>query len=155
MGETVYLTKEKFAALEAELQDLTVRGRTEIAKALEEAKALGDLKENAEYHQAREDQGHMEDRIREIQYILKNAQMLEGGKHKTVEIGATVTYAKKGSSAKTTYRIVSSEEADPEQGTVSAASPIVAAMMGKTEGEEFVFKRHDGETVDYKIHSVS
>jgi len=154
MTNEIYLTKEKKKELEEELADLTTRGWTEIADALEESKALWELKENAEYHQAREDQGHMEDRIREIENILKYGQIIKSGKHSVVEVGATVTFAKKGSSAKQTYRIIG-EGSDPGEGTLSSNSPLVSAMMGKSEGEFFTFVRPDKEKIEYKIVSVA
>ena len=84
--DKVFITKEKQSELEGELEQLLSVGRTEIAERLDSAKALGDLKENAEYHQAREDQAVMEERIAHIQHTLKFAEIIKGGKHKIVEI---------------------------------------------------------------------
>lgn len=153
--ETVFITKEKLAELEQELDSLVTQGRTDMAKQLDSAKALGDLKENAEYHQAREDQAIMEERINHITAVIKNAQIIKGGKHSVVEIGATVVIARKGSSAKQEFAIVGPEESDPSGGKLSFDSPLVVAMMGKGEGEFFEFNTPDGETVEWKVVEVS
>ena len=92
-----YLTIEKKQALESELQQLKTVRRKEIADALEYAKSLGDLSENAEYHQAREDQANCEDRIAHIEQILKNAVIMDGQSTGAVNVGSTVTVVKKGS----------------------------------------------------------
>ena len=107
-----YLSKEKCDELTKELEFLTRVKRKEIAEALEAAKALGDISENAEYHSAREAQADVEDRIRVLDEMLKNV-VIVGGKHKTdtVGIGSVVT-VKRGSDTKT-YTIVGSEEAEP------------------------------------------
>lgn len=150
----VYITKEKYSEMEAELADLTSRGRTDIAERLDSAKALGDLKENAEYHQAREDQAVMEERINHIQSTLKNAEIIKSSKHTQVEIGATVTIARKGSSSKQTFSIVGQEESDASQGKLSHESPLVAAMMGKSEGDFFDFTTPAGDQVTWKVVEV-
>ncbi len=154
MDTQTYLTKEKYAEMEKELEHLTSVGRTEMAEQLDSAKSLGDLKENAEYHQAREDQAVMEERINHITSALKTAQIIKGGKHSIVEIGAEVTIARKGSSAKTTYNIVGREEADPSEGKLSMDSPLVQAMLEKSEGEFFDFLTPDGEKVEWKVVEV-
>lgn len=153
-NNNIHITKEKFKAMETELEQLIAVGRNDMAERLDSAKALGDLKENAEYHQAREDQAIMEERITHIQHTLKHAQIIKGGNHATVEIGAKVTIAKKGSSAKQEYQIVGSEEVDPSAGKLSFDAPLVAAMMGKNEGDFFTFKTPSGETMEWKVVEV-
>ena len=150
----VFVTKEKYAELEAELKELTLVGRTEMAQKLDSAKALGDLKENAEYHQAREDQAIMEERINHIQHTLKHAEIIKSGRHKIVEMGARVTIAKKGSSARQEYTIVGNEEADAGEGKLSMDSPLVSAMLEKEAGEFFAFLTPEGETVEWKVVEV-
>lgn len=152
--EQIHITAEKHAELKKELERLSIDGRTRIAESLDSAKALGDLKENAEYHQAREDQAIMEDRINHIIAVLKNAKIIAPGSHAKVEIGATVNIARKGSSIKQTYQIVGPEEADPAGGKLSFDSPLVAAMMGKQENEFFKFKTPDGTQVEWKVVGV-
>ncbi len=150
----LYITKERKKELEIELEELTTVKRTEIAKQLESAKELGDLKENAEYHQAREDQAVLEERIRVITYTLKEGEIISDGKKTEVVIGAHVTIAKKGSSTKNEYQIVGSDEADPSEGKISITSPLVEAMLGKVEGEFFSFETPSGDTVEYKVVGV-
>ena len=152
--DTTYLTKEKFKELEQELEQLVTSGRTEMAQQLDSAKSLGDLKENAEYHQAREDQAVMEERINHITNSLKTATIIKSGKHTIVEIGAEVTVARKGSSTKMTYQIVGREEADPSEGKLSLDSPLVMAMIEKSEGDFFDFTTPDGDKVEWKVVEV-
>lgn len=132
-----YLSKEKRDELRAELDILTSVRRKEIAEALETAKALGDLSENAEYHAAREAQANVEDRIGTLEEILRNAVII-GTKHKTdaVGIGSVVTLKRGKETA--TYTIVGSEESDIAQGKISNKSPLGEAMLGKKKGEQFV-----------------
>src|SRR3989338_8931708 len=125
-----YLSKEKHDELTKELEFLTHIKRKEIAEALEAAKSLGDLSENAEYHSAREAQAGVEDRVTVLEEILKNA-VIVGSKHKTdaVGIGSVVT-VRRGKDTKT-YTIVGSEETDVATGKISNKSPLGEAMMGK------------------------
>src|SRR3989338_3216021 len=140
-----YLSKEKCDELTKELEFLTRVKRKEIAEALEAAKALGDISENAEYHSAREAQADVEDRIRVLDETLKNV-VIVGGKHKTdtVGIGAVVT-VKRGSDTKT-YTIVGSEEADIAKGKLSNKSPLGDAMMGKGKGDQFTCSSPSGDS---------
>lgn len=152
--EPQYLTQEKYDALKDELLELTTIKRTQIAQELDSAKAMGDLKENAEYHQAREDQAHLEERVKEIEYLLKHGQILADTAHDVVEIGATVTVARKGSSSQKDYMVVGPAETDPSAGKLSTSSPLVAAMLGKAEGEYFDFTTPDGDQTQWKIVRV-
>lgn len=139
-----YLSREKFDELKTELDFLMNVKRKEIAEALEAAKSLGDLSENAEYHSARETQAGIEERIMVLEEILKSATIV-GGKHKTdaVGIGSTVTI-KRGRNTKT-YTIVGSEEADVTAGKISNKSPLGEAMMGKKKGDKFSCTSPSGE----------
>ena len=132
----IYITKERKKELEIELEQLVSVERTKIAKELESAKELGDLKENAEYHQAREDQAFLEERIRVIQYNLNEGEIITGGSKSEVTIGAFVTIAKKGSSSKNEYQIVGSDEADPSAGKLSFDSPLVSAMTISSNAQQ-------------------
>lgn len=138
-----YLSKEKFEELKTELDQLTRVTRREIAETLEAAKALGDLSENAEYHSAREQQAGVEERIMDLEEILKNA-VLVTGKHKTdmVGVGAEVV-VKRGKDTKT-YKIVGSEEANISEGKISNKSPLGEAMMGKKKGDSFSYMTPSG-----------
>ncbi len=131
-----YLTLEKKTLLEDELHQLISLRRKEIADALEYAKSLGDLSENAEYHQAREDQANCEDRIVHIEQILKNAVIMETHAAGVVSVGSTVTITKKGSKEEKTYAIVGSEEADSVSGKISNESPLGEALLGKKKGDK-------------------
>ena len=149
-----YITKEKKKALEIELEELKGPKRKEILVALEYAKSLGDLSENAEYHQTREDQGKLEERIKRIEQILESSQVVSGGGGEIVEIGSRVVVQKEGTSDKKSYQIVGSEEADMAQSKISNHSPFGEALFGKKKGDTISFKTPNGE-VNYKIIDVS
>ncbi len=149
-----YITEEKKKALEAELKDLTGAKRKEILEALEYAKSLGDLSENAEYHQTREDQAKLEERIAKIEKILQSSLVAPEGGGDVIQVGSQVVVEKKDSGEKKTYKIVGSEEADMKEGKISNRSPFGEAIFGKKKGESFIFKTPKGE-VGYKIISVS
>lgn len=155
-----YISKEKRKALEKELLDLEGPKRKEILASLEYAKSLGDLSENAEYHQARADQGGLEERIVKIKEILKSSKIIEHGSGDTVEMGSTVVLQKEGNkdlpagAGTKTYMIVGSEEADMALGKISNHSPLGVAIYGKKKGENIALKTPSGQ-VNYKIISVS
>ena len=135
MEETNYITEEKKKALIAELDNLKNVTRKEIKESLNAAKALGDLSENAEYHQAREDQGKTEDRINQIEYMLQSAVIIKKHSSSKVEIGTTVVLKKEGSKTNITYVIVGAEEADITQNKISNKSPLGQALFGKKKGD--------------------
>jgi len=145
-----YLTLEKKGLLEEELHTLMSVRRKEIADALEYAKSLGDLSENAEYHQAREDQANCEDRITHIEQILKNAVVMEGHATGIVSVGSTVTVTKKGSKEERSFAIVGSEEADSVSGKISNESPLGSALLGKKKGDKVVVHAPKGD-VEYTV----
>lgn len=130
-----YITEEKKKALIEELAHLKGPRRKEILETLEYAKSLGDLSENAEYHQAREDQGKLEDRINQIEYMLQSATVVKKKAHSTkVEIGATVVVKKDSSKTPMTFHIVGAEEADMTTGKISNRSPLGQSLFGKEKG---------------------
>ncbi len=146
-----YLTLEKKQLLEDELKMLKTVRRKEIADALEYAKSLGDLSENAEYHQAREDQANCEDRITHIEQILKNAVIMDDTqKAGVVSVGSTVTVQKKGSKEEKTFALVGSEEADSISGKISNESPLGQALLGKKKGDKVIVHAPKGD-VEYTI----
>ena len=149
-----YITEEKRKALETELKDLKGPKRKEILESLEYAKSLGDLSENAEYHQTREDQGKLEARIVKIESILQSSQVVKGGGGDVIEIGSKVVVEKEGTKEQKNYTIVGSEEADMATGKISNRSPFGEAIFGKKKGDKFSFKTPGG-LVNYKIISVS
>lgn len=150
-----YLTPEKKDELELELTTLKTVRRKEIADALEYAKSLGDLSENAEYHQAREDQVNCEERIAHIEQILKNA-VITSGTHKAgvIEVGSTVTVLKKGAKEEKTYVLVGSEEADAEEGKISNESPLGKALIGKGKADVVTVSAPKGE-ISYTIKAIA
>lgn len=134
----VPLTKRGAEKLQAELQQLKTVDRPRIIKAIAEARAHGDLKENAEYHAAREQQSFAEGRIKEIEGKLSHAQVIDvasldaGGK---VVFGATVDLVDEDTGNEITYQIVGEDEADIKAGLISVGSPIARALIGKEEGD--------------------
>ena len=140
-----YITEEKKKALGEELDYLKITKRKEILEALETARALGDLSENAEYHQAREDQGKMEDRINQIEHMLKSAVVVAKKKQcDKVEIGTTVVVKKENLKETITYYIVGAEEADMVNNKISNKSPIGEALCGKKKGDVVSIKTPKG-----------
>lgn len=136
MDEINYITEEKKHALQEELKHLKTFKRKDILESLEAAKALGDLSENAEYHQAREDQGKTEDRINQIEYMLQSSVVVKKHQSFKVEIGTNVVVKKEGSKDPVTYSIVGAEEADMTNNKISNKSPLGEALFGKKKGDE-------------------
>ena len=151
--DTEYLTQEKYSALEKELQTLKTIKRKEIAEALEYAKSLGDLSENSEYHEARDSQAAVEDRITRLEAILKSASIVSGKGTGTVAVGSKITLERGSDKTKRSFSIVGSEEADASKGLISMRSPLGLAAMGKTKGENFSFSTPSGE-MTYKIIDI-
>jgi|SRR5690625_1021573 len=134
------LTQTGANALRDELKHLKRVERPRIVAAIEEARAHGDLKENAEYHAAKEEQGFAESRIAEIESKLATAQIIDVAKvgaqaNGRVVFGATLDLADEDSGDELTYQIVGEDEADIKNGLLSFASPIARALIGKTEGD--------------------
>lgn len=148
-----YLTKEKFDELSKELEFLKTERRKEVAENLEYAKSLGDLSENAEYHQARELQANIEDRIAKLELMLQSAVIMELHHSEAVDIGSTVAVEKESGTGTAKYKIVGSEEADLTQGKLSIHSPLGEAMLGKRKGDHFSV-RAPGGTVNYKVVEI-
>lgn len=149
-----YITEGKKKELLKELADLKGPKRKEILEHLAYAKSLGDLSENAEYHQAREDQSKLEERIAKIEQILQLSHVVKGGGGEVVEIGSKVVVQKEGTKEETTYVIVGSEEANMAEGKISNRSPLGVALFGRKKGEKISFETPSG-VVNYKIISVS
>jgi transcription elongation factor GreA len=147
-----YLTKQKNDELTVELKDLKNVKRKEVAEALDYARGLGDLSENAEYHEARNQQADVEERISKLEEILKNAIVVEDKHTDHAMIGSTVTVEKKDGT-KRTFMIVGSAESDMSQGKISNRSPLGASVLGKKKGELFSFNSPNGK-MDYKVIEV-
>ncbi len=151
--EQEYLTKEKHAELEKELEYLKTIRRKEVAEALEYAKSLGDLSENQEYQEARDNQAILEDRISRLEIILKSAAIVLTNSGNNVGVGSVVTVEKSGDKSRKSYTIVGSEEADATAGKISMRSPLGIAAMGKSKGDSFTFETPSGQ-MTYKIIEV-
>lgn len=149
-----YLTQSKFDELKEELETLVHKKRKEVAEQLEYAKSLGDLSENAEYHEARDEQAKLEARIAQIEYILKHAEIVHHTKGDVVEAGSTVVLKKGTATTKQEFVLVGSEEADMAAGKLSYSSPLGRALIGKKKGDTFTFDTPKGE-VKYKIVDVN
>ena len=149
-----YLTQEKYNEIEKELEYLKHEKRREVAENLEYSKSLGDLSENAEYHEAREAQAALEDRIKKLEELLKDAEIISGHHTEVVLAGSTVKIKRSDNDATTfEYTLVGSEESDTSQGKISNKSPLGQALVGKKKGEEFSVSTPAGKVM-YKIISV-
>lgn len=152
--DTQYLTREKHLELQKELEHLKQEKRKEIAEHLEYAKKLGDLSENAEYHQAREEQAILEDRISHLENLLKQAVITKAVGNEIVTIGSTVGLQKDSDTNKSMLcTIVGSEEADMSQGKISNISPLGAALLGHRAGETVSVSTPKG-VIKYKIEII-
>ena len=145
MADEHYLTAEGFAELKEELEQLRGPERIALAKRLRDAIQMGDLSENADYHKAKEDQGFLEGRIQELEYILGRAVIIDttNKPRDSVQVGATVTIQEDGSEEET-YTIVGAAEANPRDGKISNESPIGKAILNHRAGEEVQVEAPDG-----------
>lgn len=150
-NEPVYMTEEGLAKVKEELEYLTTTRRREVAKLIAEAKAEGDLRENAGYDEAKTQQGFLEGRVRELENVLKNVQVIDDETStSSVSIGATVVVEEVGTGYEETYEIVGSMEADPTNGRISNESPIGEALLGKRKGSKVKVKTPGGD-ITFKI----
>ncbi len=150
------ITKSGEQKLTEKLRKLKTKDRPEISQAIAEARAHGDLKENAEYHAAKEQQGFIEAKIQEIEHALSNAQVIdvkeipETGR---VVFGATIDLYDLNNDKSITYKIVGNLESDPEAGLISIHTPIAQGLMGKNVGDEVSISTPSGE-IDLEIEKV-
>ncbi len=151
--EKEYLSKEKYEELERELDFLRKEKRKQVAERLENARSLGDLSENAEYHSARDEQAEVESRINQLKDLLKRAEIIKHTSKDAAEVGSTVTIQKKGENEKVTYKIVGSEESDLSEGKISYQAPLGAAIIGKKKKEELSFETPKGK-VNYIVVDI-
>jgi len=150
------MTKEGAEALQVELNRLKKEERPRITEAIADAREHGDLKENAEYHAAREQQGLVEARIKQIEATLAHAQVIDVTKlnpNGKIVFGATVTVLNLDTEAEVTYKIVGHEEADVSVNKISINSPIARALIGKEEGDEVIVAAPSGN-IDYEIVEI-
>lgn len=153
MSNKVYLTNEGFLELEEELNHLKEVKRPEIIKALKDARALGDLSENADYDAARNEQAQIEGRIVELEKLLETAEIIEKRDTDKVGLGATVKikYLEEDDEDVEEYRIVGSKEADPSNNKISNESPLAKGIMGAKVGDECVVESPNGS---YRVEVV-
>jgi transcription elongation factor GreA len=150
------MTQRGAEALRAELKRLKSEARPSIIKAIQDARGHGDLSENAEYHAAREQQGFIEGRIKEIEHKLANAQVIDPAKLPNtgkVVFGAQVELEDPEGGGRVVYQVVGEDEADIRAGRISVTSPIARALVGKSEGE-VVEVEAPGGTRSYEIVAV-
>ena len=154
MKDSYQLTQAGIDELKSELEELKGK-RGELAEAIRTAKDQGDLKENSEYHDAKDKQGLLESRIQEIEYILNNVEVINTNDNdsSSVQLGDTVTL--NGSDGKVvSYTIVGSVEADPTERKISSESPIGKALLGAKKGEKVCIKLPAGER-EYTVKKIS
>jgi len=153
-SEETYLTKEGEDALRRELTQLRDTRRPALAQRLKEAAAQGDLKENADYHDAKEKLGFIEGRVQQIESILRNAIVVDSSEGSDeVRIGTTVIIREDGEDDDEEYRIVGSAEANPRERKISEKSPIGSALLGKRAGEKVKVKTPDGD-IKFRIVEI-
>jgi transcription elongation factor GreA len=154
-SDYVYLTAEGLQQLEEELAYLTTTKREEMAEKLSKAISQGDLKENADYHAAKEEQGFTEARVREIEDSLRRAKVIEDhGPSDVVRVGSKVTVVEAGYDDAETFHIVGAAEADPTAGRISNESPIGRALLGARCGDVVQVSTPAG-TLDFKIKTIA
>lgn len=147
-------SKEKLEELKNEFSYLKTTRRKEIADELEYAKSLGDLSENAEYHEARDNQAKTEKRILELEAIIKDAKIITHVKSDTIRVGSYIVVKKKGDKVERELTLVESEEADSATGKISVASPLGKALLGRKKGESVSYESPAG-TMTYTVESVA
>ena len=148
------MTRRGFDALDEELKQLKTEARPAVIRDIAEARAHGDLSENAEYHAAREKQGFIEGRIKELEGILSLAEVIDPAKLSgAVKFGATVQLVDEDSEEEKTYQIVGETEADIENGLLNIRSPLARALIGKDEGDSVDVVTPGGQR-SYEILSV-
>ncbi|MEE0840367.1 MAG: transcription elongation factor GreA [Acutalibacteraceae bacterium] len=156
MAKAIKLTDEGLKKLQDELENLKTVGRTEIAEKIKVARGYGDLSENSEYDEAKNEQAKIEARIVELEAMLKNVEIIAEKKSatKTVTIGSKVKVLDVEFDEELEFRVVGSAEADPANGLISDESPVGKALLGAKAGQTVKAETPDGE-VDFKIVAIS
>jgi transcription elongation factor GreA len=156
MSDVHQLTRGAYERLQAEYEDLTTRGRIEIAQAIERARELGDLSENGDYHAAKDAQGHMEGRIRQLDAILKNCEIVDEVDDGVIGAGSVVTilYEGEAEDMAETYLLGHIEERHGGLDVISPGSPLGEALMGHHSGDLVHYEAPNG-TLAVKILSVA
>ncbi len=155
MSKSIQLTKDGLKKLQGELEHLRTDGRTEIAEKIRVARGYGDLSENSEYDEAKNEQAKIEARIIELEKMLENVTLIEEDVNTdTVTIGVTVTVFDLEFEEELTYKVVGSAEADPMNGSISDDSPVGKALLGAKVGQEVTAETPMGD-INFKIVSIS
>ena len=153
--DKILITRAGYTALEAELKQLKSEERPAIIAAIAEARELGDLKENAEYHSAREKQGFIEGRIKELEGVISLAEVIDPASLSgAIKFGATVTLVDEDTDEEKTWQIVGEHEANIEAGLLNVKSPIARGLIGKEEGDS-VEVRTPGGVKSYEVLDVT
>ena len=155
MSDRVPMTKSGLIRLKNELKRLKTVERPKIVKEIAEARAHGDLSENAEYHAAKEKQSHVEGRLQQVEHWIASAEVIDVTKHAgdRVIFGATVTLEGSDSGDEVRYRIVGELEADLKRGKISVTSPIARALIGRVEGDAVTVQTPGGAR-EYEIQLI-
>ncbi len=155
MAKTIKVTEDGLLKLKSELETLKTQGRADIAEKIKIARGYGDLSENSEYDEAKNEQAKIEARIAEIEAMLKNVEIIENvkGDSKTVVIGVNVKALDMEFDEECEYRVVGSTEADPMNGKISDESPLGKALLGKKIGDEVIVDAPAGE-LRFKILEI-
>lgn len=155
MGTTQHLSQKAYDRLKTEHDDLTTRGRVEIARKIEAARELGDLSENGDYHAAKEEQGKMEGRIRQLASLLENAEIVEaGGDGDAVGVGSVVSIRYAGDDDVERYLIGSIEERHDDLDVISPSSPLGEALLGAASGQDVSFTAPTGADITVTVVDV-
>ena len=143
--DTIPMTAEELETIRHELHDLQSGGRAAIAARIKTAREWGDLKENGEYHAAKEAQAHLETRILRLENQIRNAEVVEGiTQAEVVDHGSTVSYTDRDTNRTQTFRIVAPHDASPSEGTLSGSSPVARALLGRRVGDVIEVKTPAG-----------
>jgi transcription elongation factor GreA len=154
MSEQVYLTAEGAQELQRELDTLISVRRPELAQKLKEAVSQGDLKENADYHDAKEQQAFIEGRIKYLENVLHSAEIIANdGNSDVVSVGSQVTIVEDGTDDEEVYSIVGAAEAKPDEGKISHLSPIGSALLGARKGEKVRVQTPGGQ-ISFKVKKI-
>jgi transcription elongation factor GreA len=151
------LSNSAYERLKEEHYDLTTRGRIEVANKIEAARLLGDLSENGDYHAAKDEQGHMEGRIRQLEHLIEHAEIIDSGDDGVASAGAVVTVVFEGDSPDDAeqYLLGHPEETPPPGASIMTLnSPLGAALVGATEGQWVAYRAPNGNTLRVQVLKV-
>lgn len=155
MAQTHHLSQKAYDRLKAEHHELTTVGRVDIARKIEAARELGDLKENGDYHAAKDHQGQMEARIRQLAGMLENAEIVEGVDGDVVEPGTVLELRYEGDDEAERYFYGSVEERGIDHDIISPGSPLGKALVGRKAGDKVDFASPTGATLTVEIVSIA